>query len=352
MNTKSYVGKTFVATNSDARVRDPQDLTKFLRYKAGDNIPPGKHVGDFITIPVMSEIHVTDVRTDPDRKVFVFAEPASGNGAPFGWTNSVNLEGEFLNETTGSSPAEFVLPPQGNNMTVVDAAALIRQGPPSFHSTGTSIPRGTFVVVTQTLDSANGQMARISRARLETGQIVTEGEIGFTKSLNLAAGWSDEYNAAAFSDQKGPNAAWRRGEFIGQKVLVRMVGLRSQLENVTLAGLESYMPLREKLAQEANITLSIESSFRTFAAQVELFRIFQHGGNTAAEPGRSNHQHGQAFDLNTAHAGFDNDPVYRALREHGPSVGFIRTVSGEPWHWEFLPDKAAEHGFKMPGVDP
>ncbi len=63
-------------------------------------------------------------------------------------------------------------------------------------------------------------------------------------------------------------------------------------------------------------------------------------GNLAARPGRSNHQHGQAFDLNTG--GFDGNRIYDWMKKNGPRFGFIRTVNREHWHWEYRPEEAAE----------
>ena len=354
MIDKSYLGKVFVVMDSQAVLRDPDDLSRSLRFKQGDNIPAGKSVGDPITIPKLSEVHVTDVRTDADRNVFVLAEPASGSpGQPFGWTRASNLKDQFVNEITRSSPGTWILFPQGNNLTVVDRKAVIREGPPTFAPSAGTIPQGTFVMVTDSRTTAQGKFSKVSQARMDGEQPVIEDEIGWTKTLNLAEGWSEEYKDESFADQEGPNAAWRSGEFIGQKVLVDIVGAGGQQENVTLANLEPYLKLRDALAQNENIALSIESGFRSFPRQKKLFELFKlHKGNLAAVPGTSNHQHGQAFDLNTTDKLFDDDPVYRALKKNGPPLGFIRTVNGEPWHWEFRPADAAQHGFKMPGVNP
>ncbi|HXQ35443.1 MAG TPA: M15 family metallopeptidase, partial [Anaerolineales bacterium] len=76
----------------------------------------------------------------------------------------------------------------------------------------------------------------------------------------------------------------------------------------------------------------------------------------AAKPGHSNHQHGQAFDLNTRHNVFDgSDKVYEWLKANAPRHGFVRAVSNESWHWEYRPadaaDLAAAGQFKLPGVE-
>jgi len=50
------------------------------------------------------------------------------------------------------------------------------------------------------------------------------------------------------------------------------------------------------------------------------------GGETAQII--SNHQYGQAFDLNTRHNMFDgSDKIYEWLKRNGPAHGFVRTVS-------------------------
>jgi len=84
--------------------------------------------------------------------------------------------------------------------------------------------------------------------------------------------------------------------------------------------------------------------------------LFESGhGNLAAQPGASNHQHGQAFDLNTMHNKFDgSDRIYEWLKRNGPKHGFVRTVSKESWHWEYRPAEAtalaAAGKFKLDGV--
>jgi LAS superfamily LD-carboxypeptidase LdcB len=103
---------------------------------------------------------------------------------------------------------------------------------------------------------------------------------------------------------------------------------------------------------DGGVNILINSAFRTFQRQAELFDLMHHGGNTAAPPGSSNHQHGQAFDLNTGHNVFNgSDKVYEWLRKNGPKHGFIRTVNNESWHWEYRPRDAAQMGpgkFKLP----
>jgi hypothetical protein len=232
-------------------------------------------------------------------------------------------------------------PPSGNNFTVTDHNALIREGAPNFKSTSGSIPFAAFVVVTEESAGTNppGKFLRVSRAAITDGQASAAEELGWTAASNLTAGCSPAFSSAAWSDHKGPNACWQGGNYLGAKLLVNIVGAGSEMEQITFASLVPYLKLRDAAAQN-HLELSIESGFRTFQKQAELFKLFQAGrGNLAAEPGKSNHQHGQAFDLNTH--GFDADPLYAWLKKNAPRLGFIRTVNKEHWHWEYLPDVAA-----------
>jgi hypothetical protein len=74
VNVKSYVGKLFVVESSLSLIRD--DNLAPLRYQAGDELPPGKKVGDQKIIPQRTEINVTDVKAGEGRHVYVFARPA------------------------------------------------------------------------------------------------------------------------------------------------------------------------------------------------------------------------------------------------------------------------------------
>src|SRR5215212_2528657 len=137
MNFTSYVGKVFVVESSKAIIRDEE--FKAQKYKAGEQIPPGKSVGDVKTIPQRTEVRVLDVKADSGRHAYMLAA-SNDTEQIFGWTDSMNLEGGFKNETAGLAPAKWDLLPRGTNMTCVDKKAFIREGPPSFTSKGTTIP--------------------------------------------------------------------------------------------------------------------------------------------------------------------------------------------------------------------
>ncbi len=353
----SYAGHTFTVTDNLALVRDPQRLDQVARFTRKDELPPGMRVGDQKVIPMMTQVTVTGVRTDAGRNVYVFAVPANEDSSvPSGWTVGTNLDGDFLNELSNYAPADWDVLPGGRAFTVTDPNALIRGKGPRFRSKGTTIDPGTRVVVTKrsTETDPAGKFVRVSNGVLVEGQVRASGRIGWTDASNLAPGWSSAYTSDAWADDKGPNACWRSGQFIGSKILVDIVGTGGQMEQITLDSAAAYFKLQAAAARR-NVDLGIVSGFRTFAAQKRLHDLFVAGtGNLAARPGTSNHQHGQAFDLNTT--GFDGTRIYDWLKKRGPRLGFVRTVSGEHWHWEYRPDDArrlaAVGEFKLEGVTP
>jgi hypothetical protein len=351
MNYRSYPGKVFVVESSKAYVRNEQFQEE--RYKAGETLPPGKNVGDIKLIPQRTEVQVIDVKVDSDRHTYVFAVD-NDFGDRLGWTSAMNLMGGFKNETVGLAPSTWALEPRGNNMTCVDNNALIRDGAPTFASRGTSIPVQSFVVVTD--ESPDGVFVKVSKVTIAQDALEVGEEIGWTKATNLKDGCSDLYFSAAWKDEKGPNGCWRGGNPIGAKLLVNIVGFGAEMEQITVDTLEPYLQLKDAAAEE-NLEISINSAFRTYARQAELRRLYKAGkGNNAAKAGHSDHQHGQAFDLNTLHNVFDgSDKVYEWLKRNAPQHGFIRTVSKESWHWEYLPDEAetlaAQGKFKRAGVN-
>lgn len=82
------------------------------------------------------------------------------------------------------------------------------------------------------------------------------------------------------------------------------------------------------------VTLKVNRAFATWEQQKALFEKYQLGGPLAAQPGYSNHQGGIAVDIETA-AG--TNAAYRWLEANAYRFAFRRTVSSEPWHWEYRP---------------
>ncbi len=214
------------------------------------------------------------------------------------------------------------------------------------------IPQGTQVRIT----NAKSIDTKLTFALTEStdDEVAT---IGWTSADNLESKFLNETIGRLKpidDDRKGPNALWQNGRFVGQATLVEIVGSHNETERITEDNVEPYLEMLSAAAKDG-ITISIRSGFRSFPEQVVLFSLFNSNPKKfalAAEPGRSNHQNGTAFDLDVG--GFDGNPVYDWLKVHGPEFGFIRTVNKEPWHWEFRPAEAADLAalgkFKLPGV--
>ena len=344
MSIQTYLGKVYVIESNEAVIRNENGVA--LKYKVGDELPPGAHVSDLKMIPPNTKINVTDVKALDRKYVMVFARPAGDSAGAFGWTKAGNLAGRFLGEVTGFSPSKFEMEPEGNNKTCFDPNALIRGGPPNFVSTGARIPQGSFVFVTETSDDKTN--VKVSKLEIVNGDMVVGAEIGWTRLANLADGCSsDQFLTPQWFDPKGPNGCWAHGHPLFPKVMVNIIGVGSEMEQVTYDSLVPYLKMVKAARTEANVTILINSAFRTYERQAALYKEFLDGGNNAAPPGSSNHQHGQAFDLNTG----EDEEIYEWLKKNAPKHGFIRTVNKEPWHWEYLPLKAAQLGpgeFKSP----
>ena len=345
LNIPSYPEKEYIIDDNLALIRNPQNLGQTVRFKEGEDRPLGALANERKRIPLNTRVKITDVKwDDTTRNVFVHAEPIDApEFTPGGWTRASNLLDKFANEVVSFMPLEWDLEPRGDNFTVTDRDARIRKPGPEFEWTGERIPIGSYVEVTARSDEEDDKGRRHFRVRfmtVEDGKIVAGEPIGWTLETNLVEGNSPVFTSQDWLNKKGPNAAWKKGEFIGAKVLVGIVGRGAQLQFVALATLKPYLDLVEA-AKEENLLISLNSGFRTFAKQASLRKRFENGtGNLAAKPGRSNHQNGIAFDLNTI--GFDGTPLYDWLKKNATSHGFIRTVHKEHWHWEYRPEKAED----------
>lgn len=91
-------------------------------------------------------------------------------------------------------------------------------------------------------------------------------------------------------------------------------------------------------AAAVGVVLIVNSSFRTWAAQAALYaKWLAKVGNRAAAPGHSNHQSGVALDIDALDDSGAPNAALAWLTTHAADFGFRRTVSDEPWHWEFIP---------------
>ena len=139
----------------------------------------------------------------------------------------------------------------------------------------------------------------------------------------------------------GPNAAWAKDEYLGQVTLVRVVGTNKEIEHISEATCDKFLAMAEA-ARADGVEIGVNSGFRSWPEQKFLFEGRQKGlpgFAPANRPGNSNHQNGIAFDIDVNGGG--SNPTYVWLEANATRFGFVRTVRSEPWHWEYLPDKAA-----------
>src|SRR5262245_23166754 len=237
---KTYLNKTFVVDDPQARLRRADDLLSYVMENGTPKL-----------IPSGTQIQISDVKLVQGRP-FVLADD-------WGWTAGDNLKGDFLNETLG----EF--PPTDNN-------------------------------------------------------------------------------------QKGPNAAWDKGHFLKQLTLIQVIGANKTVKFVSKDIIQFYLKLVDDAAADG-VLLPLRSGFRTYAEQQYLYNGWVNyvpGFNLAAEPGKSNHQDGYAYDF--AVSGYEGNPMYDWLKSNAPAHGFVRTVNKEPWHWEYRPDVAVTGVYKTANV--
>ena len=159
--------------------------------------------------------------------------------------------------------------------------------------------------------------------------------------------------------QKGPYAAWDNGKFVGAIPLYVIGGAPGKSAKlVSTKTVPAFLRMVEA-ARKDGVELNINSGFRSYGEQEYLFDCYKNngkpghkdcnGGNLAGEPGSSNHQSGEALDIEVG-MGKGNarsdvskwTPVYRWLVEHGRTFGFKRTVEKECWHWEYRPESAKD----------
>lgn len=218
-----------------------------------------------------------------------------------------------------------------------------------------TIARGTLVRVDdmRRVQAGANRTALFAHAQAQDGTA-----LGWTSTNNLEGKFINEtlerIPAPAGSGRFGPNAAWSRGTYVGQVELIEIVDAKTEIERIWTDTVQPYLDM-VAAAKADDVTVAINSGFRSYPEQKALWEGFQKGlpgFNLAAQPGSSNHQNGVAFDI--AVAGADGNEVYDWLKKHATGFGFVRTVNREPWHWEFDPERAqkaaANNTFKIPTV--
>lgn len=216
-----------------------------------------------------------------------------------------------------------------------------REGPGVPNAQGYRIiPNGAVVKVDNVsiVERGAGAPMIFAHATTEEGQ-----ELGWTSSRNFTGKFVNETlgaKAPPDSNKKGPHAAWSGGKFRKQLTLVPIVDAKLELCFISKDTLDAYVDMVAAAAAEG-VTVAINSAFRSYREQEALYDGFKRGlpgYNTAAEPGKSKHQNGVAFDIQVA--GGAGDPCYDWLTRNAPQRGFVRTVNKEPWHWEYDPPAA------------
>lgn len=205
------------------------------------------------------------------------------------------------------------------------------------------IAKGTAIAVTAIKTLPTGSKTRTVFAHAASPDGATAH--GWTSTRNFKGSFINELIGLLPkgdpADKFGPNAAWSKGTYLDQVDLVEIVDNGLEIERMTLTTVEPYLKMVEA-AKAGGIGVAINSGFRSYGEQDLLFQGFKKGlpgFNLAAPPGASNHQNGIALDI--AVSGGAGTPVYDWLAKNATSFGFVRTVNGEPWHWEFDLPKAA-----------
>jgi len=138
-------------------------------------------------------------------------------------------------------------------------------------------------------------------------------------SLLLTGGSDNKVDAAPTS--KGTNGA------LSQSDLAEISG--SHL--LTTQAAQAFGKLSAAM-KDAGISFTVNSAYRSVAQQqalVDDLGLLEDGGK-AAPVGTSEHGWGTAVDMT-----LDWDGV-EWLRDHAGAYGFKETISGEPWHWNFV----------------
>ena len=241
-----------------------------------------------------------------------------------------------------------------------------------------SLMPGTSLVMSFHLGMAVGDLKRIpqsarvsideikivstgSKSRTVFGHAVSEAGVafGWTSTKNLAGTFINETLGVivpeAGAGRFGPNAAWSGGSYLKQIDLVEIVDSDHEIERIAVDTVEQYIAMSQAALENDDVNVQLNSGFRSYGEQKLLWEGFTKGlpgFNRAAKPGFSNHQNGVAFDI--AVSGGSGNLTYDWLKDNATSFGFLRTVSREPWHWEYDPDRAEaakkKGKFKAPGV--
>lgn len=124
--------------------------------------------------------------------------------------------------------------------------------------------------------------------------------------------------------------------------------------------IENFKKMRDDLEQEMNIHLMVNSSYRPYKDQEEIYNEYkkislQYADSYAARPGYSEHQTGLAIDITSLEHPYANEfkesEEYNWLKENAHKYGFILRYpenkeyitgySTESWHFRYVGTEAA-----------
>ncbi|HEY9007127.1 M15 family metallopeptidase [Ohtaekwangia sp.] len=148
-------------------------------------------------------------------------------------------------------------------------------------------------------------------------------------------------------NQNGEYALFDQGKLIGFAAVKLINGVR------VIESMYDKIIALQNAAENDQVNLTLSSGLRSWDEQMNLRirnvidKSKQHDldflvnapssafSPTTAKPGWSNHQDGKAYDFKIN--GFP--AIYKWLVRNAINFHFVRTVSSERWHWEYLPGK-------------
>lgn len=111
---------------------------------------------------------------------------------------------------------------------------------------------------------------------------------------------------------------------------------------LTVPASNAFTKLENAYRQVFGTGLQVGNGWRSVAQEAELWNLYKAGkGPMASKPGTGVHGYGTAVDINGPINNV-NSRQHAWLRQNAAQYGWFWVGQrwGEPWHWEFFPDKA------------